>query len=491
MKLTNLLFLSLISAGICKGQDNSSNKASKKQAKVDVKSKEKEATAAAEATKAAAAEEVIKAAAEAAGPKTEVEGLVSETNFVKIFNNDVTYVLTGDKTVNSFGSFVALNIIKPSATLSTSGVICRTNKKVSTIGTLSLTGAVGNDIVSVFSANKFNSSFEGKLNVSQLIPSWFTRFYYYGKTYDELQDASSEATAYFTSKRYALVLERLELQSEIATLETARNPNSEEVRAKLDIARYKLKKLKSYSLPAIEKAQADSVSKLELKVQWSAKRLSWVDAFVSVKGQKFSIYDSLALFPNKLKEVQFTGYEVGVAFNTLFATPGVTKGGGYYRVELSSSRETNIASLKTTEASQGQQFKSGNKSVQSSDKASAYFQDKYANSHYLNFRANYFKQIAPDQKGYLRLGYEYLNPYSTPEEFKSKIKTTHNLVVGLLVAATNKDKDQAKTKPVLNIQPFVRFVDLGNAYKQEGSMFRRSEFGILTTFPLGLGITTP
>ncbi|GAB2712572.1 hypothetical protein GCM10011495_06790 [Hymenobacter frigidus] len=468
MKLPLLLIPLFLSATVCIGQVKPTTE--KKKAKVEKKKAE--------------------AAAKAADPSTPVTGVVTPKNFTKIFNNDVTYLLTGDKTVNSFGSFVSLNVIKPSATLSTSGVIRRPGGRVSTIGTLSLTGAVGEDIVSVFSDNKFNSSFEGKLNISQLIPpSRFSRFFYYGSTREKLNKDTEAATDYFILQRNTLILERLALESTIATLTTL--SATDEVKAKLDIARYKLKRLQQQSLPAIAKAEADSISKLELKVQWSSKRISWFDIFVAVKGQKFSTYDSLALFPEKVKEVQFTGYQVGIALNLVSAAPKVTWGGGYYRLELSSSNETNLASLKTIEVSQSQQFKSGNKSVQSSDKASAYFRDKYANSHYINFRANYFKQIAPDQKAYLRLGYEYSNPYSTPDEYKSKIQTTHNLVLGLLVAATNKDKDQAKTKPVLNIQPFIRFIDLGNAYKLEGSMFRRSEIGILTTFPLGLGITTP
>lgn len=422
-------------------------------------------------------------------------GLVSERNFPSIFNENVTFVLTGDKNVNTWGNFISVNVVKPTATLAFSNVFYNKGKEANWIVSGSASGAVDQDILSIFSTDKLNTSVELRANAAYITrgPFPFSKFFYTDSGESSLEAKLNTINDYYDAKGLEQVLIIRKMAFTIDSIKGLEAPNPSTI-----LLRYRLEstlaQLRANGVAALAKARLDSITKTEQRAEWSTIRISWIDFFGAIKQQKVNLYDALAPFLDQVQQRDFTQFRFGTAYNIYVnSTFGKYKlWNGVYRLEYTFSSNNNSAELDTYDVST-----SGSTSLppitgaptqtrQYSRKVSAYMKYSYVESYFHTVRLDILKQLTNDHRAYLHLIYENANPSQKITRYTGDIpsppESIKNLTVGFLVAFTNKDKP----KSLVNIEPYVTFRDLSNSYAQNATIRRGREIGIRTTFPFGL-----
>jgi hypothetical protein len=426
-------------------------------------------------------------------PPAKAKGLVSSKNFPTIFNENVTFALTGDRNLNTWGNFLSVNIVKPAATLAFANLSSNKQGKVYLIESGSITGSVDQDIVSVFSANKLNSSVELRGNVAYILrlPYIGTKFFYTPSTQGKVDEAVDNVNKYYDYKidEYLLLTTKLTV-----TLDSFKRldvntitPSQALLRKRLE---FKLSQLEQNGRANLTKGRTDSTAKVERQAVWSTIRIGWLDFFGAVKQQKLNLYDSTAAFAAQVQEHNFTQYKYGTALNLYLSSTfrGLRYFNGIYRVEYAHSRSNNSGELDTYDVSTSGSTKSvaPNQTRQISRKLSAYQNVAYVESYFHTIRLDVLKELLANHRAYLHLAYETAKASEKITEYTGDVplptKNIKNLTVGFLISFTNKDKP----KSLLNVEPYITFRDLSDVYSQNINVLHGQEIGVRTTFPFGL-----
>jgi hypothetical protein len=419
-------------------------------------------------------------------------GLVSDKNFPSIYNENITYALTGEKDINTWGNFLAINVVKPTATLAFANLFHNSREKVNWILSGSATGATNGDIVSVFSGDKFGSSVELRGNAAYITRGNFplSKFFYLKKSETELDKAVALTNDYYDYKADEITLVAKKLLATIDSINALGiSANASQI-LRRHRAAYTLFDLQSNASSALAKARTDSIAKLERKAKWSTIRISWIDFFGSIKQQKLYLSDSTAAFTTQIKDRNFTQFRFGTAANMYFSS---TYGGwnllnGIYRIEYAYSRSNNITELDSYDVTTSASTKSTttNQTRQISRKVSAYMSNAYLESYFHTIRFDILKQLLSNHRAYLHLVYETARASRKITEFTGDTplptENVKNLTVGFLISFMNKDKP----KSFLNAEPYITFKDISRIYNLNPNIARGQEIGIRTTFPFGL-----
>lgn len=438
--------------------------------------------------------------------------LVNGRAYASIVGERFSYLVTGDKDQAALGNFAAINPLTSTATVAFGGIAYGKKSKAGRIGYISgsATGGSDQNIITLFSDNKLNSSFEGRVTFSFLAPLFGTKFYFEKEEWEKLTTARRAAVHAMEYRRtkYQLAHRLNNVERErIKKLTVPTEPDPAEADA---AAAEKLKKVAEYrkqlaafdvarrkivedsahfdNLASFTKTQDDTIFSVDKKANWSSIKLGWFDVFGSGKLQKVNLYNGAApFFAQRLIESRQGYFKVGAAYNISWSSDDYSPFfNGIYRFEVAYSKNNNTGDLIPFDVSTSQKTDSSNFSRTSTKKVSSYEKKEFAINEYLDYRIDVLKEITRNHRAYLRLVYNYSRPINqTVAEGATAIPNTHNLTLGYLLAFNNK----AKTTSILNIQPYIKFKDFTNEYQKDLSLLRRSEIGIQTVFPLGL--TTP
>lgn len=442
--------------------------------------------------------------------------LVSKRAFATVVADRFTYLVTGDREFSTLGNFASINVLKPTATVAFGGILRNKNDSSSTrvrILSGSFTGAGDKDLVSLFSNDKLNSAFEARINYSTLSPLGnlfnklpkVTKLFYEPTERQRLATQQLAATAaieyeraqYLTQKN-ALANLFKKLLDKPQPIKPATCPDSACVAsyyrkaqayakawADYRAARFKLLRDSArFDSTLFQKAYADTVYAVHKTAKWSSVRLGWLDVFASVKQQNVQLFDQTAtLFSSKLSENRGWYGRAGLALNVSYSSDKYKKiFNGLLRFEISYAKSNNLNQLTPFEVTTTQKFDSANVTRTATQKVNAYAKKEFQTSDYLDYRVDLLKQLTNNHRAYLRIVYNYSVPRNKGRAEADVLPATHDFTFAFLLDFNKK----AEEKALVNFQPYIKLRDFTNEYQKDLTVLRRSEIGLLTTFPFGL-----
>jgi len=416
---------------------------------------------------------------------------VSKENFNEVFNNHISYILTGDKNLSNLGSYISINPAKPTATVSIAKPFFHKEEskytkpdgteakqdinKIKRVLSGTVTGGVTDNAVAFFKNDRFNTSVEGRVNISNILSS---KFYYFPSDKKKMDAQRTRLDIFYRNQRKILALEEQKLTEDITTLQFSRKT---EDKIKLTKTELQLSNLKEHGLDKLNKVYKDSLKSIEIDANWSTIRVAWLDLFGQVKQQKVYLYDSTRTFTKRINDTDFTGYKIGIGISLLWDSRAKywKMLNGLIRAEYGLSRANNIIDLTTMDISTVFKSDSTNLSRSITEKTSAYDFKKYTKSYYHDLRLDGIKafnnQIA------LHFNYNLLLPFDKKSKLLYPKYGVNSITAGLIIAFTNKEDKKSK----LNIEPYIRFKDLSNKYSSDyKNFYQRNEVGIFLTLPI-------
>jgi hypothetical protein len=438
-------------------------------------------------TKQLLALSLLAASAQAFGQSdAEANQYVTKANLPTVFNRTFRSVINGSKDLSSVGDYLGVNITNPSATVNVFKELANKNDNIWGFMSCNFSGGITDNVVGVFTNDKFNTGFSGKVNFSVIVgkvPGFRPALWYTEEYKSELDTKRADVNNYFDGLKAGY-------NDDIARFQQLNSMSERSANDMIEIKelRRKLQRSAADADKMVETMRADSLRKIETEAKYSSVRVSWFDFYVSANQQRNYLFDNTKTVSDMLQKNDFTAKKLGISFNYYFESDFwlSTKHrwlpllNGMLKLDYELGYGNNISDLTGTETSRTNSYDSVNSKIVQTTKVNAYNKSEYAETYFHFFRVQLYQKLTKDKSIALHPYYEIKYTFA---DFKDVFNTTgevRNAGVGFIITMKNKEDKPSK----ISIEPYLTFRDLMDNQKAGNSWSQRNEIGIRTGIPL-------
>lgn len=211
------------------------------------------------------------------------------------------------------------------------------------------------------------------------------------------------------------------------------------------------------------------IDSLELKAPLKSARFTWATITLGISRKKFYTYSATKAFGEQIGKEQLDAPEVGLAIHHY--SQDFLNGRIFYgNVGFSFSEKNNTALFSTIEVTDENNTSEGAITRKATNKYNAYTDNIFQYSSWLLYA-----------HGYYLFGMESKSAIHLYPEFEIRVseKSLWNFGVGYIFSF----KDKKDGKSILNLEAFIKFIDMGNIQHADSKFYNRNTIGVSVGLP--------